>query len=512
MKRYIFIISLFYVINFVYAQDGVIDSVFGTNGKITIHIPDLTLRSKALLVLDDDSFLVGINLEYNHFGSIESRGFNIYKFDKNGVLDTNFGENGLLFFPNEGNKRSFIISLDRYNDKVFVHYQFKDANMISIMDFSGDIIKSFELNSRIDYFPNLKFQSLRKFLVAGIKKINQKYVFVIQRYFINGQQDLSFGTDGDLTFTRNSLTYAYGGITDFDIDNDGNIVILGENYSPISHPFIAKFDNNGHPDTSFGAQGIQYFQVFSNSIYGLSENIKLLPDGSMLVGLNAVYSGGTGGFYGIKPTVVKFNSNGSYDLSFANNGKYVFETLHNANDSMRFMSIQPDGKILIGGGSSYAYPIFDTDYYMTRLNPDGSLDTGFANDGFFVTDFNDYESCYIFSVQFQKDAILALGVENTIDNFNYDASIFRLKADSLKSICEFSKIYPNPFDNQVIIEDNSYFDRVEMYNMLGQLILTENFDEVKKYIIDSKSLDAGIYNLVLYYKNQLINYKKLIKH
>ncbi len=512
MKRFVYIIFLFTIINILYAQDGTIDTEFGINGKISIHVPDINLRSKTLLVLDDDSFLAGINLEYNHYGNYESRGFNIYKFDKNGLLDTSFGENGLLFFPNEGNKRSFIISLDRYNDKIFVHYLYKDVNMVSIINFSGEILKSFEIDGGINYYTNIKFQSGQKFIVSGTKNINHVFVPIFQRYSFDGQKDMNFGTNGEVRFE--DLNYTYFNCHDFDIDTNGSILIIGDagNYGEVSRPFILKYDENGRIDTSFASQGKYFFHILDNSYYGYCKNVKVLPDNKILVSIEALYPNGTGGWWGKKPAIVRLNSDGSFDTSFANNGKHIFETYHNANDSFRCMNIQPDGKILIGGGSSYPFPIFDTDYYMIRLQSNGSLDTGFANNGFFVSDFNGHETCYIFDIQLQKHAILALGVENTTDNFNTDASIIRFKAPSLTEFSQVSSIYPNPFDKQVTVRNSSFFDKIEVFNLLGQLVLKETFDEVKKYLIDTKNLKKGMYNLILYHKNHLVDYKKLIKH
>ena len=512
MKHYIFIM-FFNLLNLVIAQDGMIDPGFGTDGKIAIHIPDLTIRSKALLVLDDDSFLVGINLYYNHFGNLESRGFNIYKYDKNGLPDTNFGNDGVLFFPNEALKRSFVISLDRYNDKIFVHYLFKGVNTMSIISFSGEILKTFEIDGGINYYPNhIKFQPGQKFIVSGTRKINGIFTPNLQRYSFDGQKDMSFGTAGEVIFEE--AQYTYINFRDFDLEPSGKIVVVGDASSSgqASRPFVLRLDADGHPDTSFATQGENFFRILDNSDYGICNNVKVLSDNKIIVSVEGFYVGGTGGLWGIKPAVVKFDSDGSFDTSFGDDGKYIFETYHDANDSFRCMKVQPDGKILIGGGSSYPYPVFDTDYYLTRLNSDGSLDTDFANDGFFVTDFNgQHETCYIFNIQLQNDAILALGIENTYDDFNYDASVIRFKAPSLTEVEKISKIYPNPFDNQIVIEKNFYFDKIELYDILGQLVVSENFDEVKDYIFDLNSLSKGVYHLVLYHKNQMVEHKKMIK-
>ena len=126
-------------------------------------------------------------------------------------------------------------------------------------------------------------------------------------------------------------------------------------------------------------------------------------------------------------------------------------------------------------------------------------------------DFNDYESCYIFSVQFQKDAILALGIENTHSDSNYDASIFRLKAPSIAKYSEWTEIYPNPFNNQITIKSSLFFNKIEIYNMLGQPVFSNRFHKVKNYKIDTEYFKTGVYHLVIYQNNQVIDDKTMIK-
>jgi hypothetical protein len=53
----------------------------------------------------------------------------------------------------------------------------------------------------------------------------------------------------------------------------------------------------------------------------------------------------------------------------------------NANDLVRALVVQPDGKILIGGEFTTVFGVARN--FIARLNPDGTLDTGFtpnAND------------------------------------------------------------------------------------------------------------------------------------
>jgi uncharacterized delta-60 repeat protein len=73
--------------------------------------------------------------------------------------------------------------------------------------------------------------------------------------------------------------------------------------------------------------------------------------------------------------VQRFNEDGTIDKSFANNGYFRPEVLGFNYIFIENILIQPDGKILLGGGANH-------DFVLIRLNPlDGSLDTNFGNNG-----------------------------------------------------------------------------------------------------------------------------------
>ena len=70
--------------------------------------------------------------------------------------------------------------------------------------------------------------------------------------------------------------------------------------------------------------------------------------------------------------IIRLNSDGSYDTTF-NYGYGGFD------DSVYTIALQPDGKILVGGGFTRYYDIAGTNTmnYVCRLNSDGSFDTTF---------------------------------------------------------------------------------------------------------------------------------------
>jgi uncharacterized delta-60 repeat protein len=73
---------------------------------------------------------------------------------------------------------------------------------------------------------------------------------------------------------------------------------------------------------------------------------------------------------------MRFNANGSLDMTFGNNG--IKTTTFSSSAQASTQTIQPDGKILVGGNRVSG---MTTVAALVRYNSDGSLDTSFDGDG-----------------------------------------------------------------------------------------------------------------------------------
>ena len=80
--------------------------------------------------------------------------------------------------------------------------------------------------------------------------------------------------------------------------------------------------------------------------------------------------------------LVRYNTDGSLDATFGNGGK-VTTDLMSLNDWAHDLLVQPDGKIVIAGGSQHYCGNQCTEDYTTfaRYNTNGSLDAGFGSGG-----------------------------------------------------------------------------------------------------------------------------------
>jgi uncharacterized delta-60 repeat protein len=202
--------------------------------------------------------------------------------------------------------------------------------------------------------------------------------FYVQRYLANGALDPDFGTYGNGGVSRISFTAAYDGEWPraVALQTDGKIVVAGVSAGGFA---TARLNANGTIDTTFGTNGLVSFRFANNDAASL-ESMAIQTDGRIVLF----------GTASDKFAFARLLPSGAFDTSFAGSGKVTISTISNKNGgSGRAVAIQPDGKIVGVGirpglsGKQSTGP----DFAIMRLNPNGSLDTGFGSGGKVFTDF-----------------------------------------------------------------------------------------------------------------------------
>ena len=217
--------------------------------------------------------------------------------------------------------------------------------------------------------------------------------------------------------------------------------------------------------------------------------------------------------------MIKYNSNGSIDLSFNQSGKVLMPI--RKSSICNSVELQEDGKILISG-----YSLDDSnnsDFTLVRLNSNGSIDSTFGTDGIVLTDFGtnvDYSTC----MAIQPDGRILLGGKSDLNFFNIVA-IARYISGLNIGIIDFTTdansvfIYPNPVNSETVIEYELLNDEilsVDLFDMNGKLIKTfisnetRNKGKHKETLNFDESIKAG--NYILSLKNNSNHFEiKIIK-
>jgi uncharacterized delta-60 repeat protein len=188
--------------------------------------------------------------------------------------------------------------------------------------------------------------------------------FALLRYTSSGALDTTFGGgDGIVTTAVTPFADSARSILQ---QPDGRIVIAGSANPGAPNPGVfalARYNADGSPDTTFGANGVVTTQIGASSSSGAS--VARQVDGKLLV------AGTTNGVPG-DFAIVRYNVNGTLDTTFGTNGIVVTT---GAPDTAWTIGVQADGKIVVSGNGLTSPTLFD--FVVARYNPDGSLDGTF---------------------------------------------------------------------------------------------------------------------------------------
>ncbi|MBI3650097.1 MAG: hypothetical protein HY231_03530 [Acidobacteria bacterium] len=308
------------------AKTGDLDPGFGNNGMVTT-----SFGSRANLhsvVLQPDGKLVAVG---EAFTATSNTDFAIARYELDGSLDSGFGKGGKIS-----------------------------------TDFAGNV----------DIASAVQIQADGKILVAGGAFISSATGndFALARYDRQGNLDPTFGNGGKVStdFFQNS-----DNIRALLIQPDNKILAVGYAFKRPSFDFaIARYNSDGSLDQSFGTGGTVVVDLTLNDDQAWAA--KLQADGKIVV---AGYATST--LYDQDFALLRFNPDGSFDTQFGNNGK-VITSFALGNDQARALTIQPDGKIVVAG---FTIGGMGFDFALARYESNGTLDLSFGNNGLVKTDF-----------------------------------------------------------------------------------------------------------------------------
>ncbi len=250
-----------------------------------------------------------------------------------------------------------------------------------------------------------------KIVIAGFASDGAKYNVVLYRLKINGRFDSSFGINGKSVTDFQTFPYSLGIAVDLQLDgkivfaaNDGNNITLG------------RYNTNGTPDSSFGVNGKSINDI-GNAEEATSYALKVLPGGKFAVAGIAYAVPGVGGEVSFLSV---FKENGSLDSSFGVNGAVFTEFTANAGHNSSAYSLATIGDHIFVGGEADLPTLPHTEglfFAISKYNSDGSFDTTFANNGRLATD--QMGSGILSSLFLQKDGKILMSGSSPDANVDY---------------------------------------------------------------------------------------------
>ncbi len=335
--------------NFVVARflaDGRPDPGFGDDGHFELDIGGGVDAAHALTVLPERSIVAVGNLSPQFHADVA-----IVKLTPDGELDTSFGR------PDGMGGRTGWNIVDLGGTTIH------DDGIAVAMQRDGRII--------------VAGRTLRP---AG--GFNYHRVAVM-RFTADGQLDTSFGSDPSGIVVLDNFVAAQQSdyVTAIALDQrgrlpaDDSVTVVGYTASA-NNAFVARLTANGLPDPTFGIGGRRTLQwsVAGGVHSGLNTitGARVLADGRLAIV-------GTGGDRGI--TFMRLAANGSTDSTFGSNGRTTIKFSDGSrHDEPASLALQGNGRLVAAGYAiNAASGTPQKDFFVARVNADGSPDSGFGD-------------------------------------------------------------------------------------------------------------------------------------
>jgi len=498
-----------------YTAYGFLDTSFNDDGKVTLLIGVSDSYAYGMALQSDNKIIVVGPAMMEGPGNTD---FSLARFNSNGFPDSTFSEDGVANTP--------IASKSDYAWAATVQ---ADDKLVVVGSYGGFVLTRYKVDGTID--SSLSLDGIRSGPTGGTAKdvaiqddgkiILAGYTdedFAVARYLEDGTPDSTFSDDGYATTDiygedrANAVAIQTGGkiilagyrynnyyvgydieiarynpdgsveaqlyntkaviIRDIALQDDGKIIFIGDS----SGFCLMRYNSNLNIDNSFGTNGKVITDVDPDG-WESAYSAVIQPDGKIVV------AGFAQTLVSQDFALVRYNSNGSIDSTFGDNGK-VFTDIDNSTDYARSLALQSDGKIVVGG---YTYSGGKNDFALARYNTDGSLDYSFGINGKVITTISNDQD-YAYSVNIQSDGkIILAGTSNN------DFAIARYIPELALGVVEFSDrnnsplIYPNPISQPATLRytlQNPESISIRLLDLQGRVLKT---------FVENEKQDAGDY-------------------
>ncbi len=293
-----------------YTSNGILDSSYGKEGIETISLSVSNDRAEKMVRLPWSNSLLVCGIANNYWALANYRLPDLKPV-------TSFGVNGISSynFSNQYEDKTPEIAIDSALQKIYLAGRTDDEGFIILrLNKNGSIDTTFGEKGAVSYFVSIYYGGLavlpdHKIVIGGVVQSGSTGYSMIARFNVNGTVDSLFGTDGEvrnLPMTPNSI------ITDM----YKNRMLIG---GPAPLPFFEQavsamaIKYNGVIDSSFGVNGLAVKKsILGSAAVYRKYNIAQDVYGRVLV------CGATGGF-----SVTRFTATGQPDSLFGTGGMVV---------------------------------------------------------------------------------------------------------------------------------------------------------------------------------------------
>jgi uncharacterized delta-60 repeat protein len=280
----------------------------------------------------------------------------------------------------------------------------------------------------------LAIQPDGKIVVAGSTEDGTQADLLVLRYNNDGTPDITFGLNGVVTYNHQANAQAQS--NDFGralaLQPDGKIIVVGNTNidAGTDDLLMVRFNGNGFLDTSFGG-GLGSVTFGTAGTAALGKAVAFDPERGKIV-----VAGSMAEKYVL---VLRYETNGLSDNAFGEMGIVTYS--NQSQSSGNAVAIQPDGKILVAGGTTVAAP----DLLVLRYEDNGTPDTSFGNGGVVIFDSELYYSDGAASMALQADGKIVLaGTRENNSNPDTDVLVLRLMGQEFPPAPSSQEVFSYP--------------------------------------------------------------------
>ncbi|MFT7775101.1 hypothetical protein [Roseateles sp.] len=269
-----------------YLPDGMLDTGFGRDGRVTTSFGNGTDKAYALLLLPDGRIVVGGDSHQGANGS----DFALARYNPDGSLDASFGNGGKVLTA---------IGSDSSRETIYALAQQTVAG------------------------------------VARVVAVGGEGDFIAAAYRADGTLDGGFGKAGIVRGLFGSVTGAARGVV---VTEDNELILAGHR----DHDFaVVRLLPDGRLDTGFGTAG-RVVAAISASNWDEATALVRQFDGRLLLG-GWVYTGNSSS---ADTVLLRLNADGSRDEGFGPGGVRITPVAAgNRTDAGRALALQPDERV-----------------------------------------------------------------------------------------------------------------------------------------------------------------------
>ncbi len=480
------IIAVIYLLGFfwsnpLFCQPGYPDPTFGEQGRTVFDV--------------DNDFLYDIIIGRD--GSIYTGGFAgsssgapgkvmvLSKLLANGQLDKSFGKNGIIAESDYAKNTELATLVTDKNDRILIGVNQQNEAIISRLHKNGRPDSSFASQGSLSLplerqiiltIHKLFITQDQSIILTGLAKPDS-YVLKLTP---NGKIDSSFAEHGLYKLAVGEQSdYSYG----LHVENNGKILICGNSQisSRVWDVFVLRLNPGGHPDSTFGVNGLKKFGLTDG--WNQGSQVVVLSGGEVLVcgslEKNRINI----------PTLFLLTPQGAFVSSFGINGILTFNQLL----SSRFEDVEIlSEKVIIAGGGRN----------LVSINQSGSLNVEFGKNGIAKQEMDIYGLALD-----EQGKLLACG--DIIRDLDRKFAVSRINTQSTTALNHGNnlsgeiKIIPNPAFDQIRLGGKADEQaEIEIINVTGLVVLKSSQVEV-----NISHLSQGIY--FLRYQNRVKKFLKM---